>query len=61
MALQLKRVVVKPGTRPGERRADRFELLLKPGPAALQDAHPGVGVGAPEEREADAEVLVFPG
>ena len=59
--LQLEGVAVDPLAGAGQRRAEAVEALLEPRPAALEDAQPGGGVGAGEEREVDAEVLVLPG
>ena len=59
--LQLEGVAVEPLAGARERGAEAVDALLEPRPAALEDAQPGGGVGAPEEGEVDAEPLVLPG
>src|SRR5512135_2563216 len=46
--LQLEGVAVEPLAGTGQRRAERVEPLLEPGPASLEDAQPDRGLGAAE-------------
>src|SRR5580704_17256248 len=61
MPIQFQGVGV--GTLPGARegRPDGLHALLEPAAAALKDPQPHVGPGLPEEREMNAEPVVFPG
>src|SRR6516165_2360508 len=53
--VQFERVAVQPFPGPRHRRPDAVQPLLKPGPAALQDAQPDVRAGLAEEGEPDTE------
>src|SRR5580658_6913765 len=61
MPMQFQGVAVDtlPGAREG--RPDGLHALLEPAAAALKDPQPHVGPGLPEEREMNAEPVVFPG
>ena len=61
MALELQGVAVDALSRPGEAGPDVVQALLEPAAPTLENAQPGVGVGATEEGEVNAEALVLPG
>src|SRR4051794_8196120 len=57
---ELLGVRVEPFPRAGHARPDAVRTLLEPAATPLEDAQAHLGVGLPEEREVDAEVLVLP-
>ena len=59
--LQFERVAVHPLAGARERRPQPFHPVLEAAPPALQDPQPDVCPGLAEEREVDAELVVFPG
>ena len=59
--LQLEGVAVEPLAGASERGAQAVAALLQAAAPPLEDAQPGVRLGAAEEREVHAEVLVLPG
>src|SRR6478609_3707747 len=60
VALQLEGVLVHADAGAGHGVLDELQALRHPGAPALQDPQPRLGVGLPEEREPEAEVLVLP-
>src|SRR5262249_1333164 len=60
VTLKLEGVAVESLASAGQRETDAFAALLEPAAPSLEDPQPGLRVGAPEEREVDAEVVVLP-